>query len=103
VGNRTSRTSTVTGLTNQPFNFTSNDWLTNTDSYDSNSNTTVSSGTTYLYDPLNHLQGPNSGSVVVGYDGDGNRVKKTVSGTTTYYLHDDRNPSGYVLRAKLLS
>ena len=30
------------------------------------------------------------------YDGDGNRVAKTVGGTTTYYLLDDHNPSGYV-------
>src|SRR6266850_2112077 len=30
------------------------------------------------------------------YDGDGNRVKKTVGSTTTFYLLDDRNPSGYV-------
>ena len=29
------------------------------------------------------------------YDGDGNRVKKTVGTTTTYYLVDDRNPTGY--------
>ena len=34
----------------------------------------------------------------MAYDGDGNRVKKTVAATgiTTYYLLDDRNPSGYV-------
>ena len=34
---------------------------------------------------------------MIGYDGDGNRVKKTVAatGVTTYYLVDDRNPSGY--------
>ena len=34
----------------------------------------------------------------MAYDGDGNRVRKTVSstGVTTYYLVDDRNPSGYV-------
>ena len=30
------------------------------------------------------------------YDGDGNRASKKVGGTTTYYLLDDRNPSGYV-------
>jgi len=29
------------------------------------------------------------------YDGDGNRVSKTVGGVTTCYLVDDRNPSGY--------
>jgi len=34
--------------------------------------------------------------VLITYDGDGNRVKKTVGGVTTYYLLDDRNPSGYV-------
>jgi RHS repeat-associated protein len=29
------------------------------------------------------------------YDGDGNRVAKTVGGATTYYLVDDRNLTGY--------
>lgn len=29
------------------------------------------------------------------YDGDGNRVRKTVNGVTTLYLVDDLNPSGY--------
>ena len=29
------------------------------------------------------------------YDGDGNRVAKTVSGVTTRYLVDDLNPTGY--------
>jgi YD repeat-containing protein len=37
----------------------------------------------------------NSGAVTVMYDGDGNRVAKTVSGVTTYYLVDDLNPTGY--------
>ena len=29
------------------------------------------------------------------YDGDGNRVAKTVGGVTTNYLVDDRNLTGY--------
>jgi len=29
------------------------------------------------------------------YDGDGNRVSETVGGTTTKYLVDDLNPTGY--------
>ena len=96
VGNRTNRSTSVSGLNNQAFIYNPNDWLTNTDSYDSNGNTTASSGTAYQYDAMNHLTNANGGSVVIGYDGDGNRAKKTVGGTTTYYLLDDRNPSGYV-------
>lgn len=45
---------------------------------------------------MNHLTNFNNGAVLIGYDGDGNRAKKTVNGTTTCYLLDDRNPSGYV-------
>jgi RHS repeat-associated protein len=33
--------------------------------------------------------------VYVGYDGDGNRVWKRLGTTTTWYLVEDRNPSGY--------
>ncbi|MBN9693310.1 MAG: hypothetical protein J0M24_23960 [Verrucomicrobia bacterium] len=36
-----------------------------------------------------------TGTVSFVYDGDGNRVKKSVGSTTTYYLVDDRNPTGY--------
>ncbi len=97
VGNRTNRTSTVTGVNPQNNTFTANDWL-GSDKYDSNGNTTNSSAIAYQYDALNHLTNANNGAILIGYDGDGNRVKKTVSGTgtTTYYLLDDRNPSGYV-------
>jgi RHS repeat-associated protein len=37
----------------------------------------------------------NGGTVLLQYDGDGNRVAKTVSGVTTHYLVDDLNPTGY--------
>jgi RHS repeat-associated protein len=95
VGNRTNRTSTVSGVSNQNPSYNVNDLLAS-DSYDNNGNTTVSSGTPYQYDVLNHLTNANDGAVVMGYDGDGNRVKKTSGGTTTYYLLDDRNPGGYM-------
>ncbi|MGD0816309.1 MAG: hypothetical protein ABSA83_22175 [Verrucomicrobiota bacterium] len=93
VGNRLSRS----GGNAQNFTYNNNDWLTS-DTYDSNGNTTASSNTNYVYDALNHLTSVNHGSssIVFTYDGDGNRASKTVGGTTTWYLVDDRNPSGYV-------
>jgi RHS repeat-associated protein len=34
-------------------------------------------------------------TVALVYDGDGNRIRKTVSGAVTSYLVDDLNPTGY--------
>jgi RHS repeat-associated protein len=94
VGNRTSRTATNGGLGNQSFSFNTNDWL-NTDTYDSSGNTvTNGSNQPYRYDLENHLTNFNN-SVYLGYNGDGLRVVKTASGTNTFYLVDDRNPTGY--------
>ena len=45
------------------------------------------------YDFENHLI--RKGGVTVVYDGDGNRVSKTVGGVTTNYIVDDLNPTGY--------
>jgi hypothetical protein len=47
-----------------------------------------------VYDFENHLI--QQGGVSIVYDGDGNRVFKTVAGNKTGYLVDDRNPTGYV-------
>ena len=94
VGNRTNRTSTISALPTSNYSYNANDWLSN-DTYDANGNTTVSATTNYQYDVLNHLTNANSGGVIIGYDGDGNRVSKKVGSTTTYYLVDDVNPSGY--------
>jgi YD repeat-containing protein len=96
VGNRTNRQSTISQLPSSSSTYTANDWLT-ADTYDANGNTTVSSANSYEYDALNRLTNVNSGAVLISYDGDGNRVRKTVSATatTTYSLVDDRNPSGY--------
>ena len=94
VGNRTNRTSAVTGISTQTATYTANDWLAS-DKYDANGNTTNSGALGYQYDVMGHLTNVNSGQILITYDGDGNRVKKTVNGTTTYYLVEDRNPSGY--------
>ena len=95
VGNRTNRTGSLGSLGTQTLSYSTNDWLT-TDQYDNNGNTTNSATLPYQYDVMNHLTNFNNGAVLMTYDGDGNRASKTVTGTTTYYLLDDRNPSGYV-------
>jgi RHS repeat-associated protein len=97
VGNRTNRLSSFNSqpATSSTATYSANDWLGG-DGYDTNGNTTSSSTNVYHYDALNHLTNVNSGAVVITYDGDGNRASKTVGGVTTYYLPDDRNPSGYV-------
>jgi RHS repeat-associated protein len=47
------------------------------------------------YDFENRLKSMNNGAVTVQYDGDGNRVAKTVGSVSTRYLVDDLNPTGY--------
>ena len=94
VGNRTSDTSTVSGLLPVSGTFNADDELAS-ESYDSDGNTTATGGKTFTYDTENHLRSMSGGSVTIVYDGDGNRVAKTVSGVTTQYLIDDLNPTGY--------
>jgi RHS repeat-associated protein len=63
--------------------------------YDANGNVISANGNTYQYDSQNELVGLNGGAVRLVYDGDGNRVEKTVNGVTPRYLVDDLNPTGY--------
>jgi len=74
------------------YTYDANDRLT-TDSYDSNGNTISSSGVSFTYDFENRLL--MKGAVINVYDGDGNRVSNTAGGTTTTYLVDTLNPTGY--------
>ena len=83
------------GSAAQTFAYDANDQLT-TDGYDPNGNTTSADGSTYAYDFENRLVSKDDGAVTVVYDGDGNRVAKTVGGVTTKYLVDDLNPTGYL-------
>lgn len=51
-------------------------------------------GKTFTYDPENLLVSINGGTATFVYDGDGNRVAKSVNGVETRYLLDDLNPTG---------
>ena len=104
VGNRTnaSYADTTTNLTWNP-GYTSNDCLT-AHAYDDAGNTLgdANSAPQYAYDWENPLTGGlvNGKTISIMYDGDGNRVRKTVTpnggaAVTTRYLVDDRNLTGY--------
>ena len=92
VGNRKSMSSTLAARPAGLWNYDANDRLT-TDTYDNNGNTTWSAGTQDTYDFENHLA--SHGYITYIYDGDGNRVAKTIGGVTTNYLVDTLNPTGY--------
>ncbi len=104
VGNRLSRNVASLPLLPQSFTFDANDRLT-TDTYDDNGNTLVGLGFGQTqadqYDFENRLITRHTPQATINilYDGDGNRVSKTVTtatnSTTTYYVVDDLNPSGY--------
>jgi len=94
VGNRLNRTSSIAPVPSQASTYDANDRLTG-DSYDNNGNTISAGGNSYAYDFENHLTALNGDSVTYVYDGDGNRVAKTVGGATTNYLIDTNNPTGY--------
>lgn len=94
VGNRLSRTSTVTGVPSQNSTYDTNDRL-GSDSYDANGNTTSANSNSYGYDFENRLTSLNNGAATFVYDGDGNRVSKTVGSVTTNYLVDTNNHTGY--------
>jgi len=94
VGNRLSQTSSLSGIASGSFTYDANDRLA-TETYDTNGNTIVSGARTFAYDFENRLKSVNNGAVSIQYDGDGNRVAKTVGGVTTRYLVDDLNPNGY--------
>jgi RHS repeat-associated protein len=97
VGNRQSQTSTLPGIPTASFSYDANDHIVSTETYDNNGNTLMSGGNAFNYDYANRLKSVTgtAGTVTMVYDGDGNRVAKTVNGVTTRYLVDDRNPSGY--------
>jgi RHS repeat-associated protein len=109
VGNRLTRSSSLSGVTNQTLGYDPNDRL-NGDQYDNNGNTksapvsqpsTINSQPllgTDDYDSENRLTqrtGTNGSVVRLVYDGDGNRICEIVDGQIKSYLIDDRNPTGY--------
>ena len=94
MGNRSSATSTIASLAPISGNFDLNDELTS-ESYDLNGNVMATPDETFAYYSENHLVSMGAGTVTIIYDGDRNRVAKTVGGVTTKYLVDDLNPTGY--------
>jgi len=94
VGNRQTEGSSLSGIPSGSWNFNADDELSS-ETYDSNGNVLSTGGKTFTYDSENHLTSMNGSAVTIVYDGDGNRVAKTVNGVTTRYLVDDLNPTGY--------
>jgi len=114
VGNRRSRNSASSGVSTASYAaYDGDDRLGSTlatgtaaSTFDANGNTlqfnldgnnTWDQSATDQYDFENHLIAATRGSanISIVYDGDGNRVSKTVGSTTTRYLVDDQNPTGY--------
>jgi RHS repeat-associated protein len=100
VGNRLSVSTSLTGLTSGVFSYNPDDEVSS-ETYDANGNATQVGAKSFTYDSENHMttMSTTGTSVSMIYDGDGNRVGKSVAsnGTTvtTYYLIDDLNPTGY--------
>jgi len=94
TGNRLTRTSNVLGVPSLPASsYDANDRITGI-RYDANGNTLEAEGVTYDYDYANRLISTSTG-VHIAYNGDGVRVAETVAGTTTHYVVDEINPTGY--------
>jgi RHS repeat-associated protein len=93
VGNRRQIASTLAAIpASGLLNYDAND-RTLTDTYDNDGNIVMSGGIADSYDFENHLI--QHGYMMYVYDGDGNRVGKTVGGVITNYLVDTLNPTGY--------
>jgi YD repeat-containing protein len=82
VGNRLTRASTLPGVSAQISSNDKKDRLIS-DTYDADGAKKQSQGNVYTYDWENRPASVNGGSVRYAYDGDGNRVSKTVGGVTT--------------------
>ena len=94
VGNRLSLNSSLPGIASGSWGYNADDEVSS-ETYDLNGNTLTTGGRTFSYDSENHLTSMNGGQFTLVYDGNGNRVAKTVGGVTTQYLVDDLNPTGY--------
>jgi YD repeat-containing protein len=105
-GNRTKETQTSGGTTstttyiyNADNEMTSQTvgGTTTSFTYDSNGSQLTNGGTTYTYNVRNELNTATTSGVTTSYvyDDAGDRVQETTGSTTTYYLIDDNNPTGY--------
>ena len=95
VGNRKSIASTLPAINTWDYSYDANDRIAGfaAPAYDNNGNTISSADIADGYDFENRLV--LHGGMTFVYDGDGNRVAKTVAGVTTSFLVDTVNPTGY--------
>ena len=96
IGNRLSVSTSLTGLTSGVFSYNADDEVSS-ETYDANGNATQVGAKSFTYDSENHMMTMSTTGTTVSliYDGDGNRVGKSVNGVPTWYLVDDLNPTGY--------
>jgi RHS repeat-associated protein len=97
VGNRLSRTSSVTGIAASTATYDANDRVSG-ESFDNNGDQLTRDGRTQSFDSQDRLVSSAAAaapSVHVYYNGDGNRVAVDVGGALVSYLIDDQNPTGY--------
>jgi YD repeat-containing protein len=78
----------ISGVTSCSFTFNADDLLS-TETYDPSGNVLTSGGNIFTYDSESRLKSMNGRAVLLQYDGDRNRVAKTVNGVTTRYLVDN--------------
>ena len=103
VGNRLGLVSTLASLVSQARSFDTNDRVIG-ESYDASGNTLTLGTATYTYEFENRMaSGTNGSTVSMQYDGDGNRVARTEGTSSTRYLVDDVNPTGYAQIAEELA
>ncbi len=101
MGNRTTMTSTVNGVTG--YSYDSADRLLTAGgtsfTWDSNGNQLSKGTSSYQYDVANRLTRVVTGTTTVQmtYDGDGKRSRKTVNSTATNYAYDIDTPLPLVL------
>lgn len=95
VGNRSTDSSSLSGVPSGSWSYNADDEASS-ESYDQNGNAIAAGGKAFTYDSQNEMTSMTGGGTAVGivYDGDGNRVAKSVNGVVARYLVDDLNPTG---------
>ena len=98
VGNRLSQTSSLSALTSGSYTFDANDRLS-TETDDGNGDTLVSGARSFVHDFENRLKSMTmkGSTMTVVYDGDGNRVAKTVGGASSRTTHFSGVPVGALI------
>ena len=92
VGNRLGRRSSIAGVPSVDLRYNDDNQVL-THRYDAGGNTTSVEGRNYRYNTAGRLIAADA--VEFLYDGDGRLIGRREGQTTTWYLLDDRNPTGF--------